>query len=279
LRGEPGAEKWGNRFFIGCPMRRPTLTPAGRVTGSGRGVLVQPASASDTSIFVAPPSRVPKLPGWLWVDGELMLARTDDNTTVDGAPARRISVIREGAGSLVLGTRARAHQAGAAVTFSQPTGIYVHAKCMMIDDLFVSIGSANLNRRGFFHDGELNVFAIPEELRAAPDNPARAARTALMAQQLGLPRGMAGLLADATSAFDLFLRSRFITRAVPYSAIDIRPDLGVDDFDLLPGSVLQTLKAQAGLIGVTTLEQMLTDIWNVVVDPTSFVDPNPQPGP
>ncbi|MEO7273228.1 MAG: phosphatidylserine/phosphatidylglycerophosphate/cardiolipin synthase family protein, partial [Vicinamibacterales bacterium] len=187
LRGEPGAEKWGNRFFIGCPMRRPTLAPAGRVTGSGRGVLVQPASAGDTSIFVAPPSRVPKLPGWLWVDGELMLARTDDNTTVDGAPARRISVIREGAGSLVLGTRARAHQAGAAVTFSKPTGIYVHAKCMMIDDLFVSIGSANLNRRGFFHDGELNVFAIPEELRAAPDNPARAARTALMAQQLGLP--------------------------------------------------------------------------------------------
>ena len=94
-----------------------------------------------------------------------MLARTSDNTTVDGAPAKRISVIREGSGSLVLGSRRRAHQAGAAVTFSQPKGIYVHAKCMMIDDLFVSIGSANLNRRGFFHDGELNVFAIPEELR------------------------------------------------------------------------------------------------------------------
>jgi phosphatidylserine/phosphatidylglycerophosphate/cardiolipin synthase-like enzyme len=279
LRGEPGNEKWGSRFFIGCPMRRPILSSAGRVTGTGRCVLVQPAAAGDTSIFVAPPSRVPKLPGWLWVDGELMLARTDDNTTVDGKPARRVSVIREGAGSLVLGTRARAHQVGAAVTFSQPKGIYVHAKCMMIDDLFVSIGSANLNRRGFFHDGELNVFAIPEELRAASDNPARAVRTALMAQQLGLPPVMASLLGDATSAFDLFVRSRFITRAAPYSAIDIRPDIGVDDFDLLPGSVLQTLKAQAGLIGIATLEQMLTDIWNVVIDPTSFVDPNPQPGP
>jgi hypothetical protein len=150
---------------------------------------------------------------------------------------------------------------------------------MMIDDLFVSIGSANLNRRGFFHDGELNVFAIPEELRAARDNPARAVRTALMAEQLGLPPVMASLLGNATSAFDLFLRSRFVTRAVSYSAVDIRPDIGVDDFDLLPGSVLQTLKAQAGLIGIATLEQMLTDIWNVVIDPTSFVDPNPQPGP
>ena len=105
-------------------------------------------------VVATPPARVPKLPGWLWVDGELMLARTSDNTTVDGAPAKRISVIREGSGSLVLGSRRRAHQAGAAVTFSQPKGIYVHAKCMMIDDLFVSIGSANLNRRGFFHDGE-----------------------------------------------------------------------------------------------------------------------------
>jgi phosphatidylserine/phosphatidylglycerophosphate/cardiolipin synthase-like enzyme len=279
LRGDSSAPGWGNRFFIGCPMRRTRLTAAGPITGTGRCTLATPASATDDGLDIVPASRVPKPPGWLWVDGELMLARSADNTTVGGTPAKHVKVIRERSGSLELGTNARAHDVGAAVTFSQPKGIYVHAKCMMIDDIFVSIGSANLNRRGFFHDGELNVFAIPEALRSAADNPARALRTALWAEQLGLPLIMGSVLSDATSAFDLFLRSRFITRAIPYSAIDIRPEVGVTDIDLVPGSLLQILKLHAGLVGPPVVEQMLDEIWNMAIDPTSFVDPNPQPGP
>ena len=162
------------------------LGPTGRITSGGRCTLLRAAASSDDALFVAPAARVPELPGWLFVEGELMLARTADNSEIDGVKAKRISVIRERAGSLELGTRARGHEAGAAVTFARPRHIYVHAKVMMVDDMFVSIGSANTNRRGFFHDGELNVFAIPEALRAAPENPARALRTQLWAEQLGL---------------------------------------------------------------------------------------------
>jgi len=255
------------------------LPAVGHLTGTGRCILARAATPADDALFVTPPARVRKPPGWLWVDGELMLTRTAENTTVDGVPAQRISVIRERAGSLELGTRARGHAAGAPVTFAHPRHIYVHSKSLMVDDIFVSIGSANTNRRGFFHDGELNVFAIPEALRAAPDNPARALRSALWAEQLGLPLAMGSILGDATSAFDLFLRSRFITRATPYASVDIRPQIGIADFDLIPGSVGKVLMAQAGLIGISTLEQFLDDVWNVAVDPTSFSDPNPQSGP
>ena len=279
LRGDTAAPAWGDRFFIGSPMRRPVLARAGRIASTGRLSLARAASPGDDALFVTPPARLPELPAWLWVEGELMLARTAENTTLDGVKAKRVTVIREGAGSFVIGSRARGHELGAAVTFAQPKGIYVHAKCMMIDDVFVSIGSANTNRRGFFHDGELNVFAIPEALRSAPDNPARALRSALWAEQLGLPPVMASLLGDTTSAFDLFLRSRFVTRAAPLAAIDIRPQVGATDFDLIPGSILQVLKAQAGMIGLFTIEQLLDDIWNMGIDPTSFTDPNPQSGP
>ncbi len=140
---------------------------------------------------------MPKAPFWVWIDGELMLAR---NTTgpIDegGVKASRVEVIRGSApGNPRWGATPRAHIKGAAVTMSRVAGVYVHAKSMMIDDTFVSIGSANLNRRGFFSDGEINIFAIPEQLRAAPDNPARALRTRLWAEHLGIPPAMGAVLA------------------------------------------------------------------------------------
>jgi phosphatidylserine/phosphatidylglycerophosphate/cardiolipin synthase-like enzyme len=149
---------------------------------------------------------------------------------------------------------------------------------MMIDDAFVSIGSTNLNRRGFFHDGELNVFAIPEALRSAADNPARALRTALWAEQLGLPPVMGALLGDVTSAYDLFLRSRFITRALPYDAVDVKAQLDFGQFDILPLSVLKVLQAEA-IFGLGVAEDLVDELWDMVIDPTSFIDPNPQRGP
>lgn len=269
---------WGDRFFIGCPMRRPVLAEADRITGKGRCVLAQDASPSDDAVLLSPPARVPSMPAWLWIDGELMLALRAENTHVGNRQAKRVTVVREAAGHLIMGTKARSHLAGAPVTCSSPKGIFVHAKCLMIDDAFVSIGSTNLNRRGFFHDGELNVFAIPEALRSAADNPARALRTALWAEQLGLPPVMGALLGDVTSAYDLFLRSRFITRAVPYDAVDVKPQLDFGRFDILPLSVLGVLQAQ-GIFGVSVAEDLVDQLWDMVIDPTSFIDPNPQRGP
>ena len=151
---------------------------------------------------------------------------------------------------------------------------------MMIDDIFVSIGSANLNRRGFFHDGELNVFAIPEALRSAPDNPARALRTALWAEQLGLPPVM------GSRARRRHQRVRSLPAiAVHHACRAVRRDrhsTAGRRHRLRPRSWVADADAQGAgrdLVGIALLEQMLDELWNMVIDPTSFVDPNPQSGP
>ena len=89
--------------------------------------------------------------------------------------------------------------------------IFLHSKIMMVDDLFVAIGSTNINRRGFFHDGEITAFAIPEELRNAPHNPARDLRMRLWGEQLGPISRSWALACSVTplAGFELFKRTRY----------------------------------------------------------------------
>jgi phosphatidylserine/phosphatidylglycerophosphate/cardiolipin synthase-like enzyme len=42
--------------------------------------------------------------------------------------------------------------------------IYVHAKVVVIDDVFAAVGSDNMNRRSWTHDSELSIGVIDEEL-------------------------------------------------------------------------------------------------------------------
>ena len=57
--------------------------------------------------------------------------------------------------------------------------IYVHAKLAIVDDTWVTVGSANLNNRGMCDDTEMNVAIIQPEL-------VRRVRMFLMAEHLGL---------------------------------------------------------------------------------------------
>ncbi|HLJ33944.1 MAG TPA: phospholipase D-like domain-containing protein, partial [Ktedonobacteraceae bacterium] len=57
--------------------------------------------------------------------------------------------------------------------------IYVHAKLTIVDDTWVTVGSANLNNRGMCDDTEMNVALIQPEL-------VRRLRIFLMAEHLGL---------------------------------------------------------------------------------------------
>lgn len=59
--------------------------------------------------------------------------------------------------------------------------IYVHAKVAIVDDLWSTIGSANLNNRGMRDDTEMNVATLDAEL-------ARGLRILLWAEHLGLLR-------------------------------------------------------------------------------------------
>lgn len=272
---------WGDRMLVGYPQRRGLLRAAGRVASRGRCSLARTCGESDDALIVAPPARVLATPFWMWVNGELMLAHSTLNVDEGGNPATQVRVIR---GSTTEDPRwdatPRPHLVGSAVTMSSVRGVYVHAKTMMIDDTFVSIGSCNLNRRGFFSDGEINVFAIPQQLRGAPDNPARALRTALWAEHLGLPPAMGPvLLEDAVAGFELFRRAHNLgNRFTPLHATDPRSQFSISEETILPLSV-------AGMIGTVlgnlpfAAQFIYRRIWNLVIDAPSRTDETPTEGP
>jgi len=88
--------------------------------------------------------------------------------------------------------------------------IYVHAKVCIIDDVWVTTGSDNFNRRSWTHDSELSAAVWDETLAdpAFPGDEARAyprsLRLQLAAEHLGRP---ADDLADPASAFAAFASS------------------------------------------------------------------------
>lgn len=71
-----------------------------------------------------------------------------------------------------------------ATTLLGPTaaspGVYVHAKVAIVDDRWLTIGSANLNEHSLYNDTEMNVLTLDEEL-------ARSTRIQLWSEHLGLP--------------------------------------------------------------------------------------------
>jgi phosphatidylserine/phosphatidylglycerophosphate/cardiolipin synthase-like enzyme len=272
-------DAWGSRMLVGFPQRRPSMPEGKTITATGRTRLLQDVSATDTHFRIGPDARVPKTPFWMWIDGELMLIHS--TTRLQGSGPKdfitEVDVLRAatpGDPTRWLSTP-RPHKAGAPVTHSRLGSIYVHSKIMVVDDIFVSIGSANLNRRGFFFDGEINAFAVPERLAASRDNPARALRTACWAQYLGIQPAMGeALLGDPVGSADFLLRSPFLgNRYTPLEAVDLKGQLRFVGNTLVAdgGDMIKVFREFAGL---ATVEGAAERLFNQVFDPTSFVDPN-----
>ena len=277
LRHDPATGRgWGDRLVVGAPVRRPVLADGGRIASRGRLFLASPLSATGDDVVLAPRSRVaPDVPFWLWVEGERMLAvEQREDLLVDDVPARRYLVSRPTGAEPLWGSTPRAHDQLAPVTLAQEHGIYVHTKVTIVDDVFVAIGSCNTNRRGLYHDGEITAFAVPEQLKAAPENPALALRTALWAEHLGMPPAMGpALLADPVAAVDLFRRPTVIgNRLSSFAALGITPELG------FPGESAWWVKALAGL-GIVVADELVPYAWNTLIEPTSATDPDPVAGP
>ena len=77
-----------------------------------------------------------------------------------------------------------------AMTGSTVDQLYVHAKIGVVDDRWLTIGSANLNAHSFFNDTEVNVQVADPAL-------ARATRLRLWSEHLGVPEAeIAGDPAD-----------------------------------------------------------------------------------
>jgi phosphatidylserine/phosphatidylglycerophosphate/cardiolipin synthase-like enzyme len=259
---------------IGYPRLHHTLADNQNRASSGRCRLLEAMTRADGFAVLGPAERVPVPPFWLAVDGELMYVI--DEVIGGEAPGKRRLLMLRGESTGFLrgsglppgsGVRVRAHDAGAAATVVAFPSVYVHAKMMIVDDVFLSIGSANLNRRGLFHDGETNVFAIPHALRFDPTNPIQAMRATLWAEMLDLPRDLAApLLTDPTEALALFDRSPFAgNRFTPLSAYPEQLMFGASTGDGLGGLLLQLSAA----ISVIANHRKLFD---AVIDPSSATE-------
>src|SRR5262249_30808816 len=136
------------------------------------------------------------------------------------------------------------------------------------------IGSTNANRRGLFHDGEINAFTIPQALKAAVDNPARALRTKLWAEHLGLPPALGPvLLDDPIGGFELLRRTHFQgNRVTPSEMLDTNRYLTVPT---TTGLIAQALLATA----IRWVDSLIPLIWNDMADPTTSAAPQPARGP
>ena len=204
---------------IGYPRRHYTLPDNDLRASSGRCLLTEDLAAgggTTSTVCLGPAARLPPPPFWLAIEGELMYVNDEAIAALMPAPAgsTRFAVVRGDSTRLIKGGAApkgstpRAHTTGAAATVVDLANIYVHAKMMIVDDVFLSVGSANLNRRGLFHDGEINAFTVPERLKGDPANPVRDLRLRLWAEMLDLPAALAApLLADPVAATALFDRS------------------------------------------------------------------------
>jgi phosphatidylserine/phosphatidylglycerophosphate/cardiolipin synthase-like enzyme len=96
-----------------------------------------------------------------------------------------------------------------AMTGSTVDPLYVHAKIGIVDDRWLTIGSANLNAHSFFNDTEVNVQVFDQSL-------ARGTRLRLWSEHLGLPERE--IVGDPTDVVDrlwipIARRERHLRRA------------------------------------------------------------------
>jgi phosphatidylserine/phosphatidylglycerophosphate/cardiolipin synthase-like enzyme len=98
------------------------------------------------------------------------------------------------------------------------TPVYVHAKVCVVDDVWASVGSDNVNRRSWTHDSELSCAVLDEQLDDREPRSidrfgdgarrfARGLRLELAREHLDRAVGDDGDLLDPVSAFDAFARS------------------------------------------------------------------------
>ncbi|HEX8107718.1 MAG TPA: hypothetical protein VF516_08305, partial [Kofleriaceae bacterium] len=263
---------WGSRFHVGTPLRRFLHQTPALTTNLGRMRLASALTAAATQCELSPLSHIPPPPFWAFVGGELLLVYASvGGPSGTGADAKQAMQIARASGLPGWGAVPVAHVAGEPVTAIQIPGIYVHAKVTIIDDVFVQIGSSNVNRRGFYHDGEINSFTVPQHLKGAPDNPARLLRCRLMAEHMGLTPEMGqSLFADPISAIEYFARSWY--QGSHRTGLDffgsLPPDTQIGTADSVFSELVKIL------IGSLTAAAK-TDVWTLLADPTTSLDPSP----
>jgi phosphatidylserine/phosphatidylglycerophosphate/cardiolipin synthase-like enzyme len=266
--------RWGARFHTGTPLRRFLHETPALTTNLGRLRLASALSAGSAMAVIAPPVHLPPPPFWAFIGNELVLVHAIA-APVSGSgesTTQQIEIVRASGGP-GWGARPIAHPAGTPLLAVQVPGIYVHAKVMMVDDTFLFAGSSNINRRGLYHDGEMNSFTIPQHLRGDPKNPARILRSRLFAEHLGLSPEMGlALFADAPAALPYFAARTWYegSKVVPLSFFGSVPlDVPIGTGSSIPSFLLQVL------IGALH-DAAKPDVWPMLADPTTTLQPVPR---
>lgn len=275
------SEAWGDRFRVGLLRKAFSKTQTSFKSASGRLWLAADLgdATADSVIEVGPVSRLPDPPFWLVVDGEVMRAyrKTPGFTSPVSA---RFDVDRDEDTNLFKagsGTKRAAHKTGAPVATGSFPHVYVHSKIVLIDDAFASIGSANCNRRGYYSDGECNIFALRETVADGADNWIRDLRVTLWAEHLGVTEeyGRVALL-DPAACLPLFDR-QFTTgnRFTPFSAQPYSTELGLQaefiESTSTFGGVAMIAKLTASM-GAVIAGTQADVIFDTIVDPGSRVE-------
>jgi phosphatidylserine/phosphatidylglycerophosphate/cardiolipin synthase-like enzyme len=268
---------WGDRFHAGTPLRRYLHETPALTTNLGRLNLASPIAISDSTATFGAYAHLPSPPFWAFIGNELVLVHAlDGPPSGSGATATQSVEIARASGGPGWGAKPVKHPAGTPVLAVQVPAIYVHAKVMIVDDIFLLVGSTNLNRRGLYHDGEIDSFTVPQHLRNDPTNPARLLRSRLMAEHLGLTPEMGqALFCDALSAIPYFKRTWYEgSRRQPLSFFgSLPPDVPIGESGSIPGFLLQIVLG-------SLRDAAKPDVWPLLADPTGPNDPNPHaPGP
>ncbi len=273
-----------NILHIGYPRRNYHLPDNKTRASSGKCILEadlpkNPTSMIDEEVTLGRGTRLPGVPFYMSIEGEIIYAYKLKDTLPTSGDAedpdtarqtKRVYKVLRGDKLPDMGTKRIAHKKGAAVSILKYSSIYVHSSVMIVDDMFLSLGSANLNERGCYHDGEANIFTIPGGLRNGAENPVRDLRLRLWADMLNLPREMAGgLLRDPIAAAELFTRSpqygnRFVNLVDKPPLALFGPSAGTSSFPMILTSLAAIFVAS---------DLTYDKFYETLVDPASGLKP------
>lgn len=82
--------------------------------------------------------------------------------------------------------------------------VYVHSKHWIVDDVWMSIGSANIGYRSLTYDFEVNAAIVGTRLFKGGSALVRRQRLSLWSRNLGLPESLESMLEDPYACFRLF---------------------------------------------------------------------------
>lgn len=122
-------------------------------------------------------------------------------TTINNAPDRCVEYFAYGPGQDVdLSSRI----AILSLVNRDGKDIYTHSKHIVVDDVWMTAGSANMTNRGLTYEMEINAAAVGQKLYGGGTNIVRDQRIELCRRLLGLPKAYTAVLEDPYAAFRLF---------------------------------------------------------------------------